>query len=116
MKKIFVTLFAVAVATLAMAQQNNPQQMAKTKLAQMDKVLDMTPEQEKKMMPVLETQARQSIENKKLQGTPEFQQATKASYQEFMRGMKSALTPEQNAKWRQHLDEAKARREAAKKK
>lgn len=108
MKKILFTFFAVVIATFAMAQGGNIEKKAQGRLTTMDKVVDMNPQQEKQMMPILVEHEKAKAASMKLKGSPEFQVRTKADFQKFMAGMKKVLTPEQVKKWQDHLKRQQA--------
>ncbi|MFI3270032.1 MAG: hypothetical protein SNG14_06295 [Rikenellaceae bacterium] len=100
MKKIFATLFAVALmSTVAMAQ---PAKLAASRVKIMNEQLTLTPEQESKLTEVFTTQAKEIAATKDLQGE-EKTAARKAAFQKSNKAQMSALTPEQAKKWKEYL-------------
>lgn len=103
MKKLISTILAIAIATTFTMAQSNAEQIAKRRLATMDEQLDLSAEQEAKILVAQVVQAEEQIENKKLQGEPEYQVAAKTTYKKFYSVLKETLTEEQLAKWREFV-------------
>ncbi len=110
MKKIITTLFALAVVATATYAQ--PQKVAESKLKYMDQQLDLSTEQEGKLLPILVTQAEEQEATKKMEAGEEKNAANKASFQKFQKGLRSVLTPEQLTAWKELTAKQAAARKA----
>lgn len=96
-------LFAV---TATMAQNADIKTVAKNKVAAMDKVIDLSPEQEAKMMPIYEEEVKATRAMQKLEkGSEAMKEATRSRYQNFTKASRQVLTPEQMTKWQTYVKE-----------
>ncbi|MFI3320468.1 MAG: hypothetical protein SNH01_06360 [Rikenellaceae bacterium] len=108
MKKKILSICAIMLlaVTATMAQPKDVTTMAKNKVAAMDKVIDLTPEQEAKMLPIYEEESKASQAIMKLEnGSEEKKAAIKSRYQNFNKASRQVLTPEQMTKWQAYVKE-----------
>lgn len=131
MKKVFLTVLAVASlqfvqaqntqmpsnakpATAGKTQESTPEQIATRQSNHLQKVLTLTEEQKQKVYAAIVTRATamQQIRSKNGENHKALQAETKPVREQFIKDVNATLTPDQQKKWEEFRLQQKQKQEA----